>query len=105
MHTHTQTLKRIYIHIHIHICTHTLTHTHLQTGETYRSMHMARAAVEAREWHRVLGMRDLALDATRMYFSLFSFRFFGGRQQSARVEPGGGCRTLICMDESCQTYE
>ena len=30
-----------------------------------RTMHMARNAIEAREWHRILAVRDSALDAAR----------------------------------------
>lgn len=63
------------------------------TGEPERSVHMAREALEAREWHRILASRDNRLDALRDDVEEFQFRYWRWKGFLVRYALNAGARS------------
>ena len=66
------------------------------TAEPQRGMHMAREALEAREWHRILASRDNHLDASRADIEEFEYRYWRWKGFLVRYSRNPGARSGAC---------
>lgn len=65
------------------------------TGAPERSLHMAREALEAREWHRIQASRDLHLDASRHDSGVFEYKYWRWKGYLVRYGCNPGARSAV----------